>query len=932
MALLLAIAVFASVPGSLTLDPGLDWFTLETEHFAVHFPCRGPLTDRARDLPARVAAIAEDLHGPMTRKAGWIPRSRTNIIVADFFDYANGWAAPIPDNTITVIPAQPSWLRSNYDDWLRELIAHEYAHVLQTDMAYGFPAGLRAVFGRIAMFNALMPRWTSEGYAQLYETGMTGFGRLRSTEYDMMLRAAALDNALLPLDRCNSYELESYPSGEAPYLYGGMFMRDALLDPDWDQYSRRRAGGLPFFDNWYSRRVFGSSFPELWQTWQQETRTRAEVTAARLRREGLTPLRTLTREGFYTSSPCWSGSGDRVYYVSRTGEQYTAIASVDTAGRDRQRLYEGLVTGNLSLSPDGRRLAFGEYSLRHNYYYFSDIVELDLGTGSTRRLTNMMRAQDPDFSPDGSTMVFVSGHKGSNELILLDLNTGKTSPLIRTFDYTGYSSPRFSPSGRFVATAVRKPGGYADIVLIDRSTGWQIPVTEDRAVDMDPCWSRSGHYLYFISDRDGVFNLYAYSMLKQETFRCTNVLLGVFQPAVSPDNRYIALLEYGSAGYDLASTSVVLPRWTEASVFDDTFPTAEYDLAEPLTTLYYYNPFPTILPKLWYPWVGNSGDLAASAWSFGAGTFGWDALQFHRYTIAAGYRLSGTPFADIGYAFSKWWPQLSLALSADFDLQTATIGAGLPFLYTRRSTWLDFAANVSHDSIFETRYAAAFSSSTALQYRFAVAPRTGHQLNVYTDLQSSSMLAPRTRLRLLAGFGQWLSLPWLSSLRARLVFGTGLGDTSRSSSWQIPTGYGLTSVRGFSAATDPCQGIILPSVQLSLPLWWVERGISTAPVFLRNVNGSVFLDCGVTAASLLPELEELEQTRLGAGAELGLDLVLFHMLPVVVRAGYARGLLPEPDSQFYLGFESSLLGEILSSGLDPNRVILSPRTLSPLPH
>lgn len=112
----------------------------------------------------------------------------------------------------------------------------------------------------------------------------------------------------------------------------------------------------------------------------------------------------------------------------------------------------------------------------------------------------------------------------------------------------------------------------------------------------------------------------------------------------------------------------------------------------------------------------------------------------------------------------------------------------------------------------------------------------------------------------------------------------------------------------------------------------MERGISTAPVFLRNVNGSVFLDCGVTAASLLPGREDFEQTRLGAGAELGLDLVLLHMLPVTVRAGYARGLLPEPDGQFYLGFKSSVLGEILGSGLDPNRVILSPRALSPLPY
>ena len=148
----------------------------------------------------------------------------------------------------------------------------------------------------------------------------------------------------------------------------------------------------------------------------------------------------------------------------------------------------------------------------------------------------MMRARDPDYAPDGSTMVFVAGEEGRNRLMLLDLDTGRTSTLHEADDYSGFSSPRFSPSGRFVATVVRKPGGHVDIVLIDRDSGWHVPVTEDRAVDLSPSWSRTGRYLYFVSDRDGVFDdsetgelpVRDIGLMASEPCKCTRMSLRVF--------------------------------------------------------------------------------------------------------------------------------------------------------------------------------------------------------------------------------------------------------------------------------------------------------------------------------------------------------------------------------------------------------------------
>ena len=41
-------------------------------------------------------------------------------------------------------------------------------------------------------------------------------------------------------------------------------------------------------------------------------------------------------------------------------------------------------------------------------------------------------------------------------------------------------------------------------------------LTDDRALDLEPRYSPDGKYLYFVSDRTGVYNLYAYELADQE--------------------------------------------------------------------------------------------------------------------------------------------------------------------------------------------------------------------------------------------------------------------------------------------------------------------------------------------------------------------------------------------------------------------------------
>ncbi|HTW90299.1 MAG TPA: hypothetical protein VMH22_01130 [bacterium] len=982
------------MPGSINIDPRLNWYTLESDHFDVHFSCRGRPDSSSLQLAREVSSIAEEVHATITPVVGWVPRARTQIVIADFYDYSNGWAAPFPNNTITIIPTPPGGSKTNEGDWLRILILHEYSHILQIDRVAGVMAGLRKVFGRISMPNALAPAWLNEGYAVYNETRFTDFGRLRGTEYDMMARAAADSNRWLPVDRCGNYDLQRYPDGDAPYLYGSLLhgyvvkaaktgtvprvlaLRGtvpAFADSSiWDRYNRERSAGLPYLENFYAQQTLGQSIYHAWSETQAE-KMKPEAPSSSFILHPSSSLRRLTHEGYSTSSPLWSRSGAALFYVSKTDEEYPSIRMLDTATGQVTVLHRGLVTGNLSLSPDGRQLAFAELNLEGNYYEYEDIFTLDLQFGVVHQLTHGQRARDPDFAPDTSLLVFVSNDRGQNDLKLLDLATGKVSRLTETDDHTAYSSPRFSPGGKWIAVAALRPGGYTDIELIDRRTGWTISVTHDRANNMSPAWSRTGRLLFFVSDRSGVFNLYAYHLATGRTFAVTNVQYGVFEPAISPDNRWIAVTSYSASGYDISTTDFRSAEWQLAPEFKDTLPRDMTELSDnsdrvptraegmsPATThapqLYYYNPFPGLLPAFWLPWLTlanrQSPFAIRQSLEVGAFTLGWDALQFHQYQLTAGYRFShSSPFLSAAYTLSRYRPFISAAADIDQHQQQGNLGLELAYMATRHSNWLDLGLTALRDmtalsdrgscqssddsdrvpSGLSTHADLDWTYSDAHQYRFDVAPVEGRVIGLHADAQQKALLSDKDLVRVLGYWYQYFgNAPQTWSLRSKLVVGTAF-ERAAPDAFELDNEPGLLGVRGYASESEPASTVLTAGLQFRAPLWWVERGIGTGPLFLQNINAAAFADFGLTSARPAPANCNLQtadsgpsRARIGVGAELRADVILSHLLPVSFTAGCGFGLHcptgaavanPLWSYRLYFGVSSSMLAGILESPL-----------------
>jgi hypothetical protein len=90
-------------------------------------------------------------------------------------------------------------------------------------------------------------------------------------------------------------------------------------------------------------------------------------------------------------------------------------------------------------------------------------------------------------------------------------------------------------------------------------------------------------------------------------------------------------------------------------------------------------------------------------------------------------------------------------------------------------------------------------------------------------------------------------------------------------------------IRGLEADTVIGNHAAVANLDYRFPLWYVQRGVGTVPLFFRTIHAAVFADAG----HAWTERFRLSDIRSAAGAELSLDAVVGYTLPVTFTAGLA---------------------------------------------
>ena len=187
--------------------------------------------------------------------------------------------------------------------------------------------------------------------------------------------------------------------------------------------------------------------------------------------------------------------------------------------------------------------------------YFDTQIVFIAETGSVMNRTKRMAIMDqdgygmrylsdkktfvmsPHFSPNMSTVVFLSYRNDDPMVWVLDLDTGDQTKL---GNFGGMSfAPRFSPDGTKVALSLVK-NGITNIYEYDMAAKSLRQLTFGNHIDTSPSYSPDGRYMAFNSDSSGSQQIHVLDLQNGKQKRITFGAGRYATPAWSPDGQFIA--------------------------------------------------------------------------------------------------------------------------------------------------------------------------------------------------------------------------------------------------------------------------------------------------------------------------------------------------------------------------------------------------------
>ena len=191
-------------------------------------------------------------------------------------------------------------------------------------------------------------------------------------------------------------------------------------------------------------------------------------------------------------------------------------------------------------------------------------------SGLKRLTTSSGTDEQPNLSPDGSRIAFVSARSGTPRIWTMD-STGANQTALSTGSesYVPESAPSWSPSGtQLVYTSTRS--GLSQLFVIAATGGTPVQLTNEMNGAFNPVWSADGARLYYVSVV-GAPSLRVVTVATNETSDWVYDGAGIGQPACSTTGCFAVEGAYGdngdivSIGQDQSVTTVVGTAANEVS-------------------------------------------------------------------------------------------------------------------------------------------------------------------------------------------------------------------------------------------------------------------------------------------------------------------------------------------------------------------------------
>ncbi len=521
-----------------------DWQVLETEHFDIYH------YDAERDAAVMAGRMAERWYARISRILDHELEGRQPIVLYGdhpAFEQTNTTFSQIDEGTggLTeplkrriVLPLGATLKESDH------VLGHELVHAFQYDVA-----GVRSegVSNPAAM---QAPLWFIEGMAEYLSVGS------RDPFTGMWMRGAIQDTALPDWgDLSNQRRYFPYRYGHAFWSYvGGRFGDDAV-----GQLLKAGVRGRNL------KQVFGRVLgvhPDTlvadWHAALEDTQgpvLEATSGADEFGRELLSEEKSGTQLNL---GPSLSPDGDLVVFASEKNlfsiELFVADAETGEVLRKltetaRDPHFESLqwLSSTGAWSPDGSRFALGAVTKG------TPVVAIfDPRSGDKVREIRIPQAGEifnPTWSPDGTRIAFSAQVNGFTDLFVLDVESGEVRRI--TDDRFSDIHPAWAPDGSGIVEVTDRFGNQVDelqfddyrLAMVDPETGEREELPGfDSGQHINPQFGPDGRSIYFVSDQDGVSDLYRLDRRTGEIHRLTHLETGIsgisaLSPALSVARR-----------------------------------------------------------------------------------------------------------------------------------------------------------------------------------------------------------------------------------------------------------------------------------------------------------------------------------------------------------------------------------------------------------
>jgi hypothetical protein len=544
-----------------------DFQVLQTEHFDIHY------YPEMRDAALLAGRMAERWYARLSRVLGHELGSRQPLILYanhPHFEQTNALSGELGESTGGVTEVFKRRIVLPIAAGLKDtdhVLGHELVHAFQYDItgqggnvqAGQFPAALR------------LPLWFIEGMAEYLTLGRN------DPHTAMWMRDQTRTKLPTIRELGDSYRWFPYRYGQAAWAYLAGRYGDEIVGRLLQTAGRSTDPELAM------ARILGADLPELSEQWHRALKETYEPLVEATEAPDTYGKLVFGEDDVLNTAPAISPDGRRIGFVSSRDlfslDLYIGDLETGKIVRKLTRTavdphFESLqfISSAGTWSPDGEQFALAGVSRGRPVL---SVVDVESGDHVREiRLPELGEIFTPAWSPDGRQIAFSALVGGLSDLFVYDLEREQLSRL--TNDPFGDLQPAWSPDGgtlawvtdRFSTNLERLEYGNYQIGLYDVATGARRPVRGfPTGKHMNPQWSADGASLFFLSDQNGISNLYRVRLADGALRQVTNLYTGV--SGITPSSPALSVARNGNAVMSLfAEGDLALYLVTDQAVMD----------------------------------------------------------------------------------------------------------------------------------------------------------------------------------------------------------------------------------------------------------------------------------------------------------------------------------------------------------------------------